>query len=208
MIRLVIFDFDGTIADSFEVSLQIATELLGRPRPSTDEIETLRSLPTKAVMKRLGIRSWQLPKLLSKGRKLMAQKTPEVALFAGLESAFKQFKASEVQMCIMSSNDKQVIEVFLRQHGCQDYFTNIIGGVNLFKKAKQLQRIQSIFGVKLDEMIYVGDETRDIDAAKKVGIRSAAVTWGYNSEAALSERNPDIIIKKTMSLKEGITTIV
>lgn len=206
MIRLVIFDFDGTIADSFEVSLQIATELLGRPRPSKEEIEVLRSLPTKAVMKRLGIRSWQLPKLLSKGRKLMAQKTPKVTLFAGLESAFKQFKVAEVQMCIMSSNDKQVIEAFLLQHGCQDYFTDIIGGVNLFKKANQLQRIQSRFGVKSDEMIYVGDETRDIDAAKKAGIHSAAVTWGYNSEAALSERNPDICVERAADLAEKILT--
>ena len=54
--------------------------------------------------------------------------------------------------------------------------------------------------LKLSEMIYIGDETRDIQAAKKAGIRSAAVTWGYNSRKALEAQSPDYLIHSPQEL--------
>jgi len=40
--------------------------------------------------------------------------------------------------------------------------------------------------------LFVGDKTRDIEAAKKAGIRMAAVTWGYNSRRSLDAMKPDL----------------
>ncbi len=204
MIKLAVFDFDGTIADSFEVSLQIAAELLGRPRLSKNEIEILRTLPTKVVMKRLGIRHWQLPRLLFKGRKMMATRISEVTMFAGLGSVFKQLQTAGTKICIMSSNDAQLIDDFLILHQSRNYFDTIIGGVNLFKKAKQLKKIKKTYGVTRHQIVYIGDETRDIAAAKKSGVRSAAVSWGYNSESALKNEAPDILAKTTKQLTKEL----
>jgi phosphoglycolate phosphatase-like HAD superfamily hydrolase len=59
---------------------------------------------------------------------------------------------------------------------------------------------------KLDpsKVFYIGDETRDIEAAKKAGIKSIAVTWGYNTKAILDNSNPDFLCESTDALKETI----
>ena len=207
MNKLAIFDFDGTIADRFEISLQVATELLGRPRPSKDEIEMLRALSTKAVMRRLGIRPWQLPKLLVRGRKAMAARVSEIEMFTGLESVFEQLHTANIKICIMSSNDRLVIESFLDQHQCQDYFDAIVGGVSLFKKAGELKKIKKQYSIDHNDIVYVGDETRDIIAAKKVGVRSVAVSWGYNSESALKDLQPDILVKTPEQLAKELQVV-
>jgi phosphoglycolate phosphatase-like HAD superfamily hydrolase len=50
------------------------------------------------------------------------------------------------------------------------------------------------------EILYVGDETRDIEAAKESGLRMAAVTWGYNSAVALSALNPEHLLQSPLEL--------
>lgn len=58
---------------------------------------------------------------------------------------------------------------------------------------------------KLDpqQTYYIGDETRDIDVARAVGIKSIAVTWGFQGEAILRKRKPDYVIASPSKLKAG-----
>ena len=51
-------------------------------------------------------------------------------------------------------------------------------------------------GVKPEEVLYVGDETRDVQAAQKCNVRMAAVCWGYNSSQILHHYRPDYIISQ------------
>jgi phosphoglycolate phosphatase-like HAD superfamily hydrolase len=54
------------------------------------------------------------------------------------------------------------------------------------------------------EMFYVCDEVRDIVAAQKSGIKSIAVTWGYNTQDALTKENPDFIVDTPNELRNII----
>jgi phosphoglycolate phosphatase len=49
-------------------------------------------------------------------------------------------------------------------------------------------------------VMYIGDEVRDIDAAKKAEVAAVSVTWGYNTEEVLTKNNPKIIIKTPSEL--------
>ena len=93
------------------------------------------------------------------------------------------------------------------QHQCQDYFDAIVGGVSLFKKAGELKKIKKQYSIDHNDIVYVGDETRDIIAAKKVGVRSVAVSWGYNSESALKDLQPDILVKTPEQLAKELQVV-
>ncbi len=61
-------------------------------------------------------------------------------------------------------------------------------------KARVLRRIVQRSDIDFSQVIYVGDETRDIDASKQVGILVAAVTWGFSSREALATQRPAFLI--------------
>jgi phosphoglycolate phosphatase len=79
-------------------------------------------------------------------------------------------------------------------------FDFINTSIRIWGKSKGLKNLISKNGFAVEDIVYVGDETRDIDAAKKVGVRVAAVTWGYNSYEKLASHNPDYIIQKPQDL--------
>jgi len=54
----------------------------------------------------------------------------------------------------------------------------------------------------------VGDETRDIEAAKAAGFQSVAVTWGYNSKKVLENARPDFIVEDFSALESLLRTKV
>lgn len=56
------------------------------------------------------------------------------------------------------------------------------------------------YGIRPEETIYVGDETRDIEAARKTNIEIIAVSWGYNSKQLLEKQKPDFLIDKPRQL--------
>ena len=108
-------------------------------------------------------------------------------MFTGLESVFEQLHTANIKICIMSSNDRLVIESFLDQHQCQDYFDAIVGGVSLFKKAGELKKIKKQYSIDHNDIVYVGDETRDIIAAKKVFLRSILLPIFYKQDSEINE---------------------
>ena len=109
---------------------------------------------------------------------------------------------------VMSSNSRKNIERFLRRHQIRDVFTEIQGGVGLLSKARVLRRIIQRGGIDFSQVIYVGDETRDVDASNQVGILVAAVSWGFSSREALAAQNPAFLIDHPRQLIGAAQTLV
>ena len=69
-------------------------------------------------------------------------------------------------------------------------------------KTKIINNVLRQKQIKTQEVIYVGDETRDIEASKKANVKICSVTWGFNSEEALAKENPDFLIHHPRELVE------
>lgn len=131
----IVFDFDGTIADSMWVVLEIYEQIFGATL-SPQQVEHIRGLTATKVIKELGIPMWKGPKLLTKGTKIMRSRLNEVAPFAGTEELLKKLTEAGHELRIMTSNSEGNVRVFLKEHGLLDYFSGIQGGVGLFGKAQ------------------------------------------------------------------------
>ena len=187
----IIFDFDGTIADSLALSIAIFRELTGWDGGRTAaEIKRMRKLPFRKVVKELGVPLYQVPSLLVRGRKMMANRIDEIPLFDGMADVLKTLHEQGHSMLIMSSNSKQNVEKFLHAHRLDSYFQKIYGGVGLLNKAAALRRTIRANRLDRKNCVYVGDEERDIDGAHKVRIKVVAVSWGYNDGELLAMHRP------------------
>lgn len=204
----IIFDFDGTIADTFKLAINIFEGMTKRPESFSDaDIERLRGLSGLHVLHDLHIHPWRVPFMLVKGRKLMRRSLSTIKLFDGIKPLVEELYKKGVPLYITSSNSTSNIMEFLREQGMDHCFIRIYGDVGLFGKARVLRKVIASNNLDQAHVTYVGDETRDVEAAKRVGIRSVAVTWGFNSAGLLKAHDPGALANTSGELAAALRTV-
>jgi phosphoglycolate phosphatase len=197
--KTLIFDFDGTLADSFELAVEIAKEIGVVGEVSKAEINNLRGLPPAKIIRELGIPLTRLPRLVVKGRQLMHGRIGEVHPFKDIPYVVEKLHAAGYQLLVISSNSEQNVRTFLRANGIEPYFDSV-QGVGLFNKAASLRRVLRRLDIQAADCFYIGDEVRDVLAATKARIEPVAVTWGYQAAAALEKYHPFALARKPQDL--------
>jgi phosphoglycolate phosphatase len=205
--KLVVWDFDGTLADSLALALSIfnrfAAELRYRP---IENPEMVRSMTTRQFLRHHGISLWRLPRLVRRFHAAASENADQLQLYPGLPDALAGLFAGGIRLGILSSNKEDNIRRCLRANGAEEYFAFVVGYPRLFGKGKALRRIVRAERVRQAEVLYVGDEVRDIEAARKAGVTSAAVTWGFHAEPLLRGSGPDHIVSDPTRLLTLIAT--
>ena len=196
-IRLVIFDFDGTLSDSGDWFLSVVDQLARRFRFRTvkpDEIEMLRHRSSREVIEFLGIARWKMPLIARHLRKLIGRNAHQIELFPGTPDLLERLADTGVKIALVTSNSESNARKILGDaHAARiDCFAC---GSSLFGKAPKFRRVLRKMGVTAGAALASGDETRDIDAAREVGMRAGAVLWGYASEKALTDHAPDTLFR-------------
>lgn len=200
--KLVVFDFDGTLADCLDLSLEILNQLapeFGYRAVDPAEMPELRNHGPRYIMKALGISKLKVPFLMDRCRKEYRRRLGEVQPFTGLGEALKQLRERGYTLGIVTSNAEENVQLFLETHGLQ-YFEFIHGKSSIWGKKRDLAKLLRKRKLAPTDIVYVGDETRDIDAAQANGIPIIAVAWGFNSIVALRRKKPDFIVTRLEDL--------
>jgi phosphoglycolate phosphatase len=205
-ISTIIFDFDGTIADSAEIFIESLAEVLHRPALTEAEAIELSNLSFFQVVQRLGVKKWQLPWVSYKGRKKILAKMDRVKIFDGIPEALKELSA-KYDLYILTSNSDTAVRDFLDKYKVKIYFKNVYTGSSLAGKAKKLQKLLTKEKLDVKDCVYIGDETRDIEASKQIGMKCIAVGWGYSSRKALLSLKPDKFANTPTQLIKAINDI-
>jgi len=207
MTKVIIFDFDGTLADTLNAIVSITNRLAGEfgYKPATkDELAQIRNLNSWEIINYSGISIFKLPFLLRRVRKELKNEIQEIRLFPGIKESLLELKNHGNQLGIITSNSKENVLALMERNDLQEIFDFIYTGTTLFGKHKVINNWMKQANVKREEVVYVGDETRDIEAAKKAHIKVIAVSWGFNVKAALAEHQPDFLIERPQQLIEVI----
>lgn len=189
------------------ITNRIAPEY-GYPPTTPEKLSFYQSLSTKEMLKQSEIPLFRLPFLVRRVRREMGAELPNVGVAADLKETLQALSEADHQLMIMSSNTQNNIESFLKQHDINHLFSSIIGSVGLLSKARALRRIIQKGDIDFSQVIYVGDETRDVDASKQVGVLVAAVTWGFSSRDALAAQDPAFLIDHPKQLLGAAQTLV
>jgi phosphoglycolate phosphatase len=191
---LAIFDYDGTLADSFPWFCSVLNQTarrFGFREVAEGEADELRMLDSRQIVARLGVPLWKMPAIAMHMRKLSAEAGDAVALFPGAEQMLVRLAANEVAIAVVSSNSEAVIRRTLGRAAA--HVSHFGCGASLWGKSAKFSAVVRQAGVERRRTIAIGDEIRDIDAARRAGIASGAVTFGYNIGASLRAREPDLI---------------
>ncbi|WPF90400.1 HAD-IA family hydrolase [Cyanobacterium aponinum AL20118] len=206
-LKVLIFDFDGTIADSRITLVKIANELadeFGYDPVTESDIVRLSNLSSKDVIIQSPIPAYKIPFLLRRVKRQLNEHIAYLQPFEGMEEALSNLKKKGCYLGIITSNLGANVSLFLRKNSLDNYFDFVYSANTLFGKNKVINKAIDKHHLLKDEVIYIGDETRDIEAAKKSNIKVAAVTWGFNSASVLKKYNPDFILNKPQELLDII----
>lgn len=208
-ISVVLFDFDGTLADSFESAIAVANQLAREYNmsPISDEQKvTLRHVPLKDILLQYFKIPWyQIPSIVMRGKELIndLKYVDTLSPFAGMHDAMTQLVGQNLNLGILTSSNESRVRHFIKKHNFT-CFQAIYADISLFGKHKSLQGFLDDYGLNAHNVIYVGDEVRDIEAAHHVGMTCIAVGWGYNSEIVLAQQKPYAVVKTPAELVEKI----
>ena len=192
---LLIFDFDGTLADSyhwFASRLNLVAEKYNFRTVKPDEQDMLRQLHARQILNYLGISSWKLPMVVAHMRKLMSQDIESIRLFDGVSSLLETLYRSGFEIGIVSSNKLVNVEKVLGDHNRLISFKEC--GTSLFGKPRKIRAILRKANKMPERALYLGDELRDTEAAREIGVDICSVTWGYNLPGALAGQKPTYLV--------------
>lgn len=201
--RALIFDFDGTLADTLEHTRSIYNLLsshYGLRQVEAHELEALRHLSLSDLLKHLNISKFRVPSLLSKGTAMLRDRIAEIPMIPGMAAVIPELRRRSETFGILTSNATENVNAFLDVHGLRSHFTFVSSTSKLTGKAKHLKAIRKTFSLDPREMLYVGDEIRDVKASHKAGIDVAAVSWGFNSRDSLAKSEPTHLLDQPHEL--------
>ncbi len=205
--KLIIFDFDGTLADTLGALLRITNRLapeFGYPQISDEQLANLKYLSAWEIIKISKVALWKLPFLLKRVKEEFPGEVQSVKLFPGVIELLTTLKSQGYRLGIVSSNAEANIRSLLKQHQIENLFDFIHGGASTFGKGKAIGKIIRQYNCPKADAIYIGDEIRDIQAARSIKIRVVAVGWGFNAPTALIDRQPDLLITKPQALLNAL----
>jgi phosphoglycolate phosphatase len=196
----IIFDFDGTLADTVPVMLTLIEELaqeFGYDKKITaEDLEWVRDHELKNIPAKFSIPLFKVPLILIKGRDLLNKQMFSVPPCRGILEMLKTLKQKGYILAILSSNRRDSIQEFIVKHNLEPYFDFVHSELNIFGKDKALLSLLRQHQMPIEESLYVGDEMRDIEACKKIKLDCVSAAWGLNSAKALKEYGAQWIVNK------------
>jgi phosphoglycolate phosphatase len=196
MIKYVIFDFDGTLADSKDVFLSVWNQLADKYKYKKiryEDLESIRKLSIKERCKLLDFSLYKIPFMAPDLYKLYQSSIQNVMLFDGIKELLDGLQGRGYRIAIISSNSESNIREFLQKNQI-NYIDEILCSSKIFGKDKIIKKFLNTHKLNKAEAIYVGDEVRDIEACQKIGIPIIWVGWGYDAMELVKKKNPDYMV--------------
>ncbi|HVX76546.1 MAG TPA: HAD-IA family hydrolase [Bradyrhizobium sp.] len=205
---LAIFDLDGTLADSLPWFLRTINDVADRfrfRRVADEEVESLRHASSRELLAHLQVPLWKLPSITRHMRKLKAEAAADIELFDGVDVMLRDVAREGVKLALVSSDSEANARRKLGD--LADLFAYFDCAASLFGKPAKFRRVIRRAGIDPASVIAIGDEIRDIEAARAVGIACGVVCWGYAAPAALRAQTPDFVFERMEDIVPAVSGV-
>lgn len=200
--RLVIFDFDGTLANSFPFFLGALDELAERHgfrKIAPERVDRLRHLTARQMLDHVGLPMWKLPLVARSFMTLMNKGAGAITLFDGVGEMLAHLARAGVTLAIVTANSRENVHRVLGPDNVR-LIEHFECGASIFGKHSRIGKVLGSSAIPAREAIYIGDQTTDAEAARREGVAFGAVSWGYGAIEALQNLTPDELFEHVRAI--------
>lgn len=201
--KLVMFDFDGTLANSMPWFVELVNELADRfgfKRVKEREHEMLRGFNPRQVSEHLDIPFWKVPVIGAYLKHRMGQEIHKISLYPGIPEVVRSLSDAGITLAVVSSNAEENVRAVMGPE-IAELFADYECGVSVFGKPPKLRKVLRHCDAEPEDAIYIGDEVRDVEAAEAVGLDFGAVSWGYNNARAFEAYAPTFVFDRVEEIE-------
>ncbi len=203
---LIIFDLDGTLANSMDLILDIynndLAQRFGCKQVDKAKIPEYRMRQPRELFREFGITPLKFPFILFRAKRLMQARKEEIEIFSDMIPIIQQLHEKGFRLAVVTSNSTKNALTFLDKYNLTDYFEFVEGSRLMVKKDKKLRNVLKRYQLQKERLFYIGDEVRDVKACKAVGIRCGAVSWGQAHRNLLEQHQPEVIFDTASQIIE------
>ena len=206
MLKLIVWDFDGVIADTLGPGIEIWNRIAGSSHPAEITVSDVRKLGIEKFVMKLNIPFYKIPFYIGKVKEDLGPEMEKVKVFPGMVQVLQELK-QKYRLGIVTTNSRKNVELFLNANKMTEFFDFVVADVGIFGKSKNIEMAAVEDGVEKNETLCIGDEVRDVQAAKKADVRIVSVSWGFNSPELLEQAGAERIVSTPEELLEAIDLI-
>ena len=198
--NLIIFDYDGTLADTFDMNLKIINGFADRinlKQLTKKEFVEMNAKNPFDGFKDFGLTKKDIELFLILFQRESLKSTNLPKLFPNLKPVIKKI-SNDSELIVVTSNLTKVAQKFLKYHKIDQYFSDVLGADKEKSKVKKIKKL--IQTHKSQNIIYIGDTIGDILETKRAKCQIISVSWGYFPLRMLKSAKPDFIVKKPQDL--------
>lgn len=203
MNEVIIFDFDGVLADSLAPMLgyaeQVCRELGISVTPRISDLEALEKMEFSAFALQLGVPDDQIETFVKRNHKLFSDREEPIQMKFGMEAVVSAL-AENNTLAIITGNSCNVVEKFLEAYGMRGNFQTVLCAEHKGTRLEKILNIKNQYSAQKAELYMIGDAVSDIRAAREAGVKSIAVAWGHQSKGKLIQEGPYLIIDEPEDL--------
>lgn len=193
----IIFDFDGTIANSMRLAIDLFNQTAPKYKFKTINEQSFEYLYELSIMekcKALNVSLACIPRAAIDLQRSYSRQVGDIPIIAGMREVILALDQLGYTLSIISSNAGENIKKFLINNDI-NIFDHIYSGRNPFGKDKTIGSFIKKNNIQKGDVVYIGDEVRDIVACRANNIKIIAVTWGgYDSLKMLRKASPDFLV--------------
>jgi phosphoglycolate phosphatase len=200
--KLAIFDFDGTLADTYPVAVDCINELALKHafrQVGPADLHELRQLGAIEVLQALQLPLGRVPVVLADYRRMLRRRIDEVDLFPGVLETLHTMADRDIALALVTSNAIDIVRAVVGR-SLFSRFAAVECGASLFGKSVRLRRALAVTRIDRSQAMYIGDEIRDAQAARRAGIAFGAVAWGYTELQVLLRQDPREVFRVSPDL--------
>jgi phosphoglycolate phosphatase len=196
--RILLFDYDGVIANSFLVVFNIfnsVCEQYGLFKMNKDEFVHLYDDNFYVDVVKRGMKKENIPKMIEDFRSGFLKHKKEIQKFDKIEETVNELGRKN-KIIIITSSETSVVKEFLKKFGIKA--DEVLGADVETSKIKKIESVKKRY--QGAEFAFITDTSGDIKEGKKAGVACYGVTWGYHNEQQLMRQKPEKIFHSPQEL--------
>ena len=169
--------------------------------PTIDFCRNAECISFEAWARKIGVPESRISEYINSIHEGVTSGAHSLPIFDGVSEFLKIFSIQN-DLGVITASASEAANNFLMHHGIRECFCFVAGGEMVGSKSEKIFSMRNECACSAENIYFVGDAGTDIQQGKLAGVKTIAVTWGFQGRSRLEMEKPDFIVDNIQELSD------